>query len=938
MRRLFGMFFLVLFDWKAAEAFSGFSHLTRREDQKQKPDVETDFRILRDKDAVYIGIRCQEPLMDKLKDAPLPRDSSFYERDSVEIFIDVEGKGVNYYQFAVTVSNSQFDSYWIEGGNTTGGYYSSIWESAVYKGKDFYTIEVKIPFSCFFKTPSENFSDTWGFNVTRERLAKPELLTWSALGRGFHEPKSFNRAAGMPVKGSLYDIELEGADAFITDKSGDRYKGNLEVSLVATGSEGERLISVYEEDRLIGNKKVVLKGGKNSIRLEDLNFERLGKKLLRVVVSEGDRVLLGALTETTLEREILKVEIEEPFYANCIFPGQEVRYIEGVVRVNLPDDKIKRSRLLVKLEGEGVNEKKEMVPVKENRFRFRASGLKVGSYRLNAELSGKGVETVGKEVVIRNLEKPEKGNWVYIDKDLNLVVNGKPIFVRGWYGGTGWMVSQELKDRYGDKPNSRHVNVWECGIGIEAERLHQVGADEMKAMGISKEELNNVAKEERNRIKQDVEPHLMVYKMMEERIKKNRDNPKAYWYYLADEPECRGVSPVYLRYQYEFIKKMDPYHPVMIISRDPSKYTGCADVLNPHPYLNPSVDSSGKRTMGSIRTIKNMMIEVLESSRGKIPAWCTPQAFTYGFIDRFADYPTFDEFNCMLFTAVANGCKGFTPFVYNDHFNSVDLRLGADFIYETFEDLDDILISPEKPYKTTVSSPDVDVWIKEHRGEVFVIAVNMTDKEMEADINCEQMKRVRRLYGYREKTSVDVKDGKFTLGFYPYQVHLLSYPAKGKGLKTVEALKKEIEETKNGFAEKGNILYGKRKEIEWVGSDPYISNAGLYTLTNGITDSYGWVSWTRPTSEKTPSFVEAKFLTFVPRFKNLKVYSSTIEDMQVYIWKAGDWKKVGEVKENKNKVIEFEWAETLSTVKMKILITKVHPGTKAEIYEIEAYQ
>ncbi|HOJ40161.1 MAG TPA: hypothetical protein PK644_06830, partial [bacterium] len=77
---------------------------------------------------------------------------------------------------------------------------------------------------------------------------------------------------------------------------------------------------------------------------------------------------------------------------------------------------------------------------------------------------------------------------------------------------------------------------------------------------------------------------------------------------------------------------------------------------------------------------------------------------------------------------------------------------------------------------------------------------------------------------------------------------------------------------------------------------------------------------------------------FVPEFRRLKVYSATLEDMDVFIWRKGDWEKVGEVRGNKSEVIELDFAERLKTVKMKLLVTRVKPSTKAEIYEVELYE
>lgn len=212
----------------------------------------------------------------------------------------------------------------------------------------------------------------------------------------------------------------------------------------------------------------------------------------------------------------------------------------------------------------------------------------------------------------------------------------------------------------------------------------------------------------------------------------------------------------------------------------------------------------------------------------------------------------------------------------------------------------------------------------------------MTENSQKDQIYAEGLKKIKKLYGYREDTVVDVKNGRMKLNFYPYQVHILTYPEMGKDLKKVEELRKEISDIKESFKKKGNILYGKGRDIEFSSSDTYLSNLYLFTLCDGMTDTYGWATITTTPSVQNPSFVEMRFLNFVPEFKRLKIYTATIKDMEVYIWKKGEWEKIGEVKDNKEDVIEFKYDEKIRTVKMKIVVTRGSPG--ADIYEVEMYE
>ena len=77
-------------------------------------------------------------------------------------------------------------------------------------------------------------------------------------------------------------------------------------------------------------------------------------------------------------------------------------------------------------------------------------------------------------------------------------------------------------------------------------------------------------------------------------MEKHREDPDFCLYYISDEPECRHVSPVYLKHIYDFVSELDPYHPVFTCTREAGKYLDCADIFSCHAYLAPVV-SEGKR-------------------------------------------------------------------------------------------------------------------------------------------------------------------------------------------------------------------------------------------------------------------------------------------------------------------------------------------------------
>lgn len=918
--------------WLATEASSHFHHLKERAEGGAPPP--TSFRIMADDAAVYIGVHCAEPNMAELRAEPLFRDGPVFSRDAIEMFIDPEGEGVNYYQLVVSAANDQWDAYYIEGGNTQGGDYSAFWESAVHKGDDFWSLETRIPLSAFFYTDSTAFSSTWRINVSRQRKPVYQLLTWSRLRLGFHEPTSFGRVVKMPGKPSRFDVRVSELNVSLCGQTAQGYVGGLTVQTTATSAAaGDYTFSAWADGHgLVEARRVTVASGQSSFMVEDVVLPRLGKALMKAALHSMDGELRnGVFSSVRLEYAPLSIDVREPFYAQCIFPGQRVETIAGSVTVNLREELLGDAVLSAELSGPGTAEGVARCPVRGRvaDFAFDATGLREGEHTLTCVVQS-GAEVLARgQAVIRKLPRPASNSYVYVDRNLNLVVNDRPLFVRGFYGGGSHGMGAPLwQDRA--HPTCPYFNAFRCQVGMEAERIDSG---------------------ERDNCKHDREPSQRVFDTMKQRIEANRGNTDFWWYYLADEPECRGLSPVYLRHQYRFIKAHDPYHPVIVITRAPERYTECADILNPHPYLGPRVAADGTRSMRSVKMIREQMQTVLSAGKGRIPPWLTPQAFSYGFIDSQADSPTFLEFRCMVYAAICNGCKGLTPFAYSPHFQSMDLRLGVPFIYETLFCLDRFLLDASPPIPVRVDAPDdgVDVWLKRVDDEVVLIAVNLLGRPLSATLTSPGIRGLGTLFGFRDPKFSVVRDESVHLKFAPYQVWILTNPrmlaVNGAGAKLVSTLLSEIETAEDALKKRGNILFGRGREIEWDASHTYIRPKSLYTLTNGVTDCLGFKVIGHP---QTPAWVTMGFDRFRPEFRRMRIYTGTVADLDVQTWQDGGWVTIGTVRDNTAPVVELTFGRKVRPAKLRVMMTKLHQagmrssggwgGGSAELYEIELYE
>lgn len=149
---------------------------------------QTRFKIGYSSESLYIGVECEEPEIGEIK-AKLKDMQNLWEEDSVEIFIFPKEMS-EYYQFIVTPLGSRWNGIIGQGGHSLS---LDKWQVKTYKGEDYWSVEVKLPFELFGKTPQNN--EEWKGNICRNILTSggDRFSCWAHLTAGFHEPSGFGR-------------------------------------------------------------------------------------------------------------------------------------------------------------------------------------------------------------------------------------------------------------------------------------------------------------------------------------------------------------------------------------------------------------------------------------------------------------------------------------------------------------------------------------------------------------------------------------------------------------------------------------------------------------------------------------------------------------------------------------------------------------------------
>ena len=179
-------------EWKNAPA----AEFVTLNEKSPKPTYRTSVKGLWIPDkGIVLGFRLSEPDVAGIKANCTQHDEAVYEDDCIEIFLDPEGKQKSFYQIIVNSNNTLFDMKHYDLGKSWN---SKGVVSRSYKGKDFWSIEIFIPFETFgikaFSGNNVAGKKRWNINFTRSR--------WSRPGSGGYELSRFSTSYDPVIKKS----------------------------------------------------------------------------------------------------------------------------------------------------------------------------------------------------------------------------------------------------------------------------------------------------------------------------------------------------------------------------------------------------------------------------------------------------------------------------------------------------------------------------------------------------------------------------------------------------------------------------------------------------------------------------------------------------------------------------------------------------------------
>ena len=858
--------------WETVPSYTGFSKLGSGAEVPE--DSQTFFKFLPCEDRVFVGVKCMEPEMDRLKNSS---DSSMNHVDAFELFLAPSGSDYDFYQFFISAKGSKEGRYWEEAGVIRPDPYAPFWNTAVYYGDDFWSVEVEIPFTALYMTPQDRWTNKWLVNIGRTHMPHKGRFysTWSPLKKGFIDSKNFRSVEGFTIRNPKDELCITSVTADITSEENGIYRGDLKVLVKTAYPATYEFTSDHSEP-----VTVELVPGVNEFTAPCF-FDELTRFRVSVCLKRlSDGVEFKRKYPVIVTYEPIVIKFTQPEFRSNFYPGQDHSKIVGTATAAKP--------ITLKLEGPGIAPK-TITPNADGSFVFETPGFEFGDAILTATIDG--YETTKK---IRNL--PPTGHMMSWISGGNLIVNGEPVLRRNMYaeyymGGEAFKRKYDADNLYMPKEirgQSKHLEPGRLIKGVEAP-----GGEATL----------------------DKKPTPEMLALVDAIMDGDKDRDFAF-YYISDEPECRGLSRIYLQHMYEYITERDPYHVVLTASRNAAELVGIADWFETHPYINPCTTPDGKRAYGrNINTMGKFVDDIVKLDRPDKCIGFLPTCFA-AMAGKPEPYPTFDEYICHTWAAMIHGGKSLYPYAYHDMNDRGSMYEGTRYIFSSFAALDKLVLLGKRT--ELVKNQEVHGVLYDRGEEQMFVLVNMTGDPK--TVTLDGITGTWHHFRHNETISTN------TFQLKPLEVIIGTSQVKDADLPTYQEVGALINKMEYDRTHTGNLLFERRNDIAITTSG---STGYARKLFDGVRDNYGWGM----VGDKE-KYIEFDLTKVAPTFTKVAISGWGLEDMALLLRKDGELTvpEFAEVKAEEFSVT-YQLKDAVSPDALRLELK----ANRAELYEIEVF-
>jgi len=168
--------------WRTAEPAADF---IQAEPHEGDPASEsTEVRIVFDRDALYLGVRCHDSNAGGVIVNDIRKDFAPGEQDSFEVILDTFADRRNGFVFAINPAGAKSDTQIANEGRDVNTSWDAVWTVATNATADGWSAEIRIPFKTLRFERGEG--RIWGVNFSRRIRRKNEIDYWSPVPRVYN--------------------------------------------------------------------------------------------------------------------------------------------------------------------------------------------------------------------------------------------------------------------------------------------------------------------------------------------------------------------------------------------------------------------------------------------------------------------------------------------------------------------------------------------------------------------------------------------------------------------------------------------------------------------------------------------------------------------------------------------------------------------------------
>lgn len=286
--------------------------------------------------------------------------------------------------------------------------------------------------------------------------------------------------------------------------------------------------------------------------------------------------------------------------------------------------------------------------------------------------------------------------------------------------------------------------------------------------------------------------------LLREVVNRFKSHPGLLAWKGADEPEWGKLPIAPLVRAREILRELDPNHPVVIIQAP----RGTVETLRPYNVTGDIIGADiypigyppGAHSLlanKSLSLVGDHTRTMMEVAGDRMPVWMVLQIAWSGVVKpgKTLRFPTFPEERFMAYEAIINGARGLNFFGGNlpTSLNAEDAKLGWNWTFwrrvlrPLMEEigrhgpLQPALVAPDSKLPIQVNSADVEFCVREAGSALFILACRREGPTGEVEFRGLPGDAGAGEVMFESPRRVQVKDGKFTDWFAPFEVHVYRF-------------------------------------------------------------------------------------------------------------------------------------------------------------------